>query len=113
MKLNPRQQALYNRVLALYREAGAQVPSLRSASRVIGAPPDAIQAMLEIGVQLGEVVNLGEGLYYPIETLRQIAEQLKALPEPIRVGDVRDLTQSSRRYAYAILQWYRAQSGVS
>ncbi len=110
MELTPRQQALYQRVLKLYREAGVQVPSVRFASRLIGAPPDAIRAMLELGIQLGEVAYLGEGLYYPIETLQQIAEQLRQLAEPIRVADVRNLTQSSRRYAYAILNWYRSQS---
>ncbi|MFQ3611401.1 MAG: hypothetical protein SNJ72_07895 [Fimbriimonadales bacterium] len=110
MELTPRQQSLYNRVLAFYREAGIQVPSVRFASRFIGAPPDAIKAMLELGIQRGEVVYLGEGLYYPLETLQQVAEQLRQLPEPIRVADVRNLTQSSRRYAHAILQWYRSQS---
>ncbi|MCS7065388.1 MAG: hypothetical protein NZL85_03825 [Fimbriimonadales bacterium] len=105
--LKPRQEAFYQRVRALYREAGITVPSLRDASRQIGAPPDAIRAMIAIGIARGEFVDAGEGVYFPIETLQQLAEQLRGLPPPITVAKVRDLTRSSRRYAAAALRWLK------
>jgi hypothetical protein len=52
-------------------------PSVREASRVIGAPPDAIRAMLQIGVERGEIADAGEGVYFAVETLHTLAEQLR------------------------------------
>lgn len=107
--LKPRQEAFYQRVRALYREAGITVPSIRAASRQIGAPPDAIRAMIRIGIERGEFVDAGEGVYFPIETLQQLREALRALPPPLTVAKVRDFTRSSRRYAAAALRWLKRQ----
>ncbi|MDW8051218.1 MAG: SelB C-terminal domain-containing protein [Armatimonadota bacterium] len=108
-QFRPRQEAFYQRVVALYREAGMKPPSVRFASHLIGAPPDAIRAMLRIGIERGEIAYAGEGIYFAVDTLRQLAEQLKTLPPPIKVAQVRDLTGSSRRYAAAALRWLRSQ----
>lgn len=110
--LKPRQEAFYQRVAALYREAGMTPPSLRMASHIIGVPPDAIRAMLQIGVERGEIADTGEGIYFATETLQRLAEQLKALPAPVKVAQVRDLTGSSRRYAAAALRWLRQNGAV-
>ncbi|GIV06462.1 MAG: hypothetical protein KatS3mg016_2037 [Fimbriimonadales bacterium] len=105
--LKPRQEAFYRRVVALYREAGMTPPSLRTAAHLIGAPPDAIRAMLHIGIERGEIADAGEGIYFAREALHRLAEQIKALPAPVKVAQVRDLTGSSRRYAAAALRWLR------
>lgn len=105
--LKPRQEAFYQRVRALYREAGICVPSIRHASRQLGAPPDAIRAMIQLGIERGEFVDAGEEIYFPIETLQQLAQSLRQLPPPITVAKVRDFTRSSRRYAAAALRWLK------
>ena len=110
--LKPRQEAFYQRVRALYREAGLAVPSVRHASRQLGAPPDAIRAMIQIGIERGEFVDAGEEIYFPIETLQQLAEQLRRLPPPITVAKVRDFTRSSRRYAAAALRWLKRSGWI-
>lgn len=107
--MKARQEAFYRRVVDLYREAGMTPPSVRWASHLIGAPPDAIRAMLQIGVERGEIVDAGEGVYFATETLQHLAEQLQTLPPPVKVAQVRDITGSSRRYAAAALRWLRAQ----
>jgi hypothetical protein len=111
--LKPRQEAFYQRVLNLYREAGMTPPSVRSASHFIGAPPDAIQAMLQVGLERGEIVDAGEGIYFATETLHRLVEQLRHLPPPVKVAQVRDITGSSRRYAAAAPRWLRRQGQVS
>lgn len=87
-------------------------PSVRTASQLIGAPPDAICAMLQIGVARGEIADAGEGIYFATETLQRLAEQANALPKPLKVAQIRDLTGSSRRYAAAALRWLRAHGMV-
>lgn len=110
--LKPRQEAFYRRVVDLYREAGMTPPSVRWASYMIGAPPDAIRAMLQVGVERGEIADAGEGIYFATETLQHLAQQLQALPAPVKVAQVRDITGSSRRYAAAALRWLRARGLV-
>jgi selenocysteine-specific elongation factor len=111
VSLKSRQEAFYQRVRAVYREAGMTPPSVREASRIVGAPPDAIRAMLQVGIERGEIADAGEGVYFAVETLHTLAEQLRSLPSPIKVAQVRDLTGSSRRYAAAALRWLRAGVG--
>ena len=110
--LKPRQEAFYQRVRAVYREAGMTPPSVREASRIVGAPPYAIRARLQIGIERGEIADAGEGVYFAAETLYALAERLRSLPPPIKVAQVRDLTGSSRRYAAAALRWLRARGLV-
>lgn len=110
--LTPKQEAFYQRVVNLYREAGMTPPSVRMAAHFVGAPPDAVRAMLAIGIQRGEIADAGEGIYFATETLYRLAEQLRLLPAPVKVAQVRDLTGSSRRYAAAALRWLRAQQLV-
>ena len=109
MPLKPRQEAFYQRVRAVYREAGMTPPSVREASRIVSAPPDAIRAMLQVGIERGEIADAGEGVYFAVETLHALAEQLRSFPPPIKVAQVRDLTGSSRRYAAAALRWLREE----
>ncbi|MFN7017223.1 MAG: hypothetical protein ACK4P5_08700 [Fimbriimonadales bacterium] len=111
--LKPRQEAFYRRVVELYRAAGMTPPSVRVASHLIGAPPDAIRAMLQIGVERGEITDAGEGIYFATETLQRLAEQLQALSPPVKVAQVRDLTSSSRRYAAAALRALRTQGRIN
>ncbi len=110
--LKPRQEAFYRRVVDLYREAGMTPPSVRWASHLIGAPPDAVRAMLQVGVARGEIAEAGEGIFFATEVLQRLAEQLNTLPAPVKVAQVRDLSGSSRRYAAAALRWLRQQGLV-
>ncbi len=87
-------------------------PSVRMASHLLGAPPDAVRAMLQIGIERGEIADAGEGIYFTTETLQRLAEQLQTLPPPVKVAQVRDLTGSSRRYAAAALKWLRARGMI-
>ncbi|MCX7994092.1 MAG: hypothetical protein N2651_10555 [Fimbriimonadales bacterium] len=110
--LKPRQEAFYQRVVALYREAGMTPPSVKLAAHLIGAPPDAIRAMLRLGIERGEIVDVGEGICFAAETLQRLADQLKTLSAPVKVAQVRDLTGSSRRYAAAALRWLKAHGAL-
>ncbi|MER3402293.1 MAG: hypothetical protein C4337_03100 [Armatimonadota bacterium] len=96
-----KREAFYQLVLHFYRQAGYRPPSVREASRALRAPPDAIRAMLALGLERGEIVE-SEGIYFAVDTLRQLSHQLQACSPPYTVKQVRDLTQTSRRYAYAM-----------
>ncbi len=105
--LKPKQETFYQRVRSVYQQAGYAVPTPREASQQVGAPPDAVRAMLRIGVERGEFVEVAEELFYPTETLQQLAETLRQCPEPLKVATVRDLTGTSRRIAHALLRWFK------
>ncbi len=54
-KLNSRQVELLLRIEEVYRSAGIAAPPIAAASREVGAPPDAVRALLPIAVAAGSL----------------------------------------------------------
>lgn len=111
VKMNPRQQSLYNRIEKLYLEAGLFVPAPHEVSEEIGAPPSAILEMLRVGVERERFVLVGENLFYPMETLHQIRQMVQdyiVKEGSMTAAQFRDLTQSSRKYAVPLLEYFDA-----
>jgi selenocysteine-specific elongation factor len=111
VELNPRQQALLDRVAEIYRKAGFNVPSLEEASEEAGAPPDAISAMIRVGQDQGLFSKIAEGLYYHcdvVEQAKQIVRDQIAKTGSITVSQFRDITGSSRKYALPVMEYFDA-----
>lgn len=109
IKLNPRQQSLYERVEQIYSESGILVPVPQEVSEEIGAPPSAIAEMLRVGVERERFVQVGGNLYYPLKTLQQIRMTVQTYIEKegsMTAAQFRDLTQSSRKYAVPLLEYF-------
>jgi len=109
IKLNPRRQSLYERVEKIYSESGILVPVPQEVSEEIGAPPNAIAEMLRVGVERERFVLVGENLYYPLKTLQQIRMTVQTYIEnegSMTASQFRDLTQSSRKYAVPLLEYF-------
>jgi selenocysteine-specific elongation factor len=111
IKMNPRQQSLYDRVEKIYLESGILVPVPQEVSEEIGAPPNAITEMLRTGVEQERFALVGENLYYPLETLQEIRKVVQDYIEAegsMTAAQFRDLTQSSRKYAVPLLEYFDA-----
>lgn len=111
IKLNPRQQSLYERVKKIYAESGILVPVPQEVSEEIGAPPSAILEMLRLGVEREQYVLVGDNLFYPLETLHQIRQMVQdyiVKEGSMTAAQFRDLTQSSRKYAVPLLEYFDA-----
>jgi len=109
VQLNPRQQALLDRIARVYQDAGFNAPAIDEVSREVSAPPDAVTAMLRVGQDQGVFARIGEGLYYHRETLaraRKLVEDHIRQHGSITVSQFRDLTGSSRKYALPVLEYF-------
>lgn len=111
VQLNPRQQALLDRVASLYREAKFNVPSVEEVAEEVGAPPDAISAMIRVGQDQGVFAKIAEGLYYHRDTVedakRIVLEQIGKTGS-ITVSQFRDISGSSRKYALPVMEYFDA-----
>lgn len=109
VKMNPRQQSLYERVEKIYLESGILVPVPQEVSEEMGAPPSAILEMLRTGVECERFVLVGENLFYPVSTLQQIRQLVRDYlmkESSMTAAQFRDLTQSSRKYAVPLLEYF-------
>jgi selenocysteine-specific elongation factor len=111
VQLNPRQQALLDRVASLYREARFNAPGVEDVAEEVGAPPDAISAMIRVGQDQGVFAKIAEGLYYHRDTVdeakRIVREQIEKTGS-ITVSQFRDITGSSRKYALPVMEYFDA-----
>jgi selenocysteine-specific elongation factor len=107
VQLNPRQQALLDRIALLYRDAGYNTPSIEEASQAVGAPPDAVAAMIRVGQDQGIFEKLADGLYYHRDTwekAKRIVREQVAANGSVTVSQFRDVTGSSRKYALPVME---------
>lgn len=110
--LNRRQQSLYDRVVSLYEEARFQAPTIEEVSRSIGAPPDAIRAMVRVALDRGTLVRINEEVLYHASTLAAAMELIRqevAASGAITASRFRDLTGSSRKFAVPVLEFLDAR----
>ncbi|MBM3494106.1 MAG: hypothetical protein FJX72_07275 [Armatimonadetes bacterium] len=109
MELNARQEALLRRVDELYRESAFQPPTPTEASRILGAPPSAIHAMLELAMQRGVVVRVTDTMLFHRDTVQRakdlLAIEARAGVSPSRF---RDMISASRKYAVPLLEYLDA-----
>ncbi len=109
MQLNERQKALLERIEQVYREYDIAPPTIEEVSRAVKAPPDAINALLRVGVERGIFYRVQEGVYYHKDTvarLQQLVRDYIARHGSITVGAFRDLTESNRKFALLALEFF-------
>jgi selenocysteine-specific elongation factor len=109
IRLNERQQRLAQRVEQILREAGVTPPPLEVISQQVGAPPDAVRAMIQVLLEQEVLVRLEGDLFFHRETIDQLAELVRhTIREKgsLSVGEFRDLTGSSRKFAVPLLEYF-------
>ncbi len=109
IQLNERQQRLARRVAQVLREAGVTPPPVALISQQVGAPPSAVQAMIDVLVEMGEVLRLEEDLFFHRQVVEEMAELVRRTIREkgsISVGEFRDLTGSSRKFAVPLLEYF-------
>ena len=108
VQLNPRQQALYDRVCALLRQARCQTPGPADLATRLGAPEEAVAAMIRVGLDRGELVRLREGIVLhrdTIEETKQLVRDYIRENGELPTAVFRDLTGTSRKYAVPLLEY--------
>jgi selenocysteine-specific elongation factor len=99
----PEQAELVTRTLAVLEKATYSPPPADEIIRLLGNDP----ALLEMLIEQGRVVRVGSGLLYRAEEFEAMVAQVRAYVVEhgaITLSEARDLFDTSRRYAQAVLE---------
>lgn len=109
VELNERQQALLHRIEEVYKAYGIMTPTIEEVCREVKAPPDAVNAMIKVGVERGRFARVQDGVYYHADTVAELQTLVRDYVHAhgsITVGALRDLTQSNRKFALLALEYF-------
>lgn len=109
VQLNERQQALLQRIEEEYIAFDIAHPTIEEVCAHVKAPPDAVNALLRVGVERGRFCRVQDGVYYHADTisrLQQLVRDYIAEHGSITVGAFRDLTESNRKYTLLVLEYF-------
>lgn len=106
ISLNEKQTALLERVIIAMTDAGATAPSPTDLAGSVGAPVQAIDEMIRLGIETGRLVKVDDGIFYPPAVLDEMKKTLRSFGRSFTVAQFRDATKSSRKYALPLLQYF-------
>lgn len=108
-KPGPEQLKQMNKILGMLKEAAFLPPSWGDLCRGAGMSEAYGQELLQYLLRTGEMVKIADDLYYQKDVLSQAREKVAgALREQgeITVGEIRDLLQTSRKFALPLLEYF-------
>lgn len=110
LQLTPRQREFLDRVKAIMAKAGIQVPTPLELARELGTPPQAVEEIMRLGIEAGELVRVDAALTYTPQTLDELKQQVQTAfgTKPFAASDCRDLWNSSRKFVIPILEHFDA-----
>jgi selenocysteine-specific elongation factor len=109
VELNERQQNLMQRIEEFYRECDIATPTIEEVCAEVKAPPDAVNALLRVGVEQGRFARVADGVHYQADTLarlQQLVRDYVAQHGSITVAAFRDLTNSNRKFSLQALEYF-------
>lgn len=105
-KLNAKQQAFLSRIVSILDETATQGEGIRELSRLAHAPLPAVREIVRIGMVVGEIIAIADEIFLSRAMLDQWMSTLRtSLDKSFTTGQVRDVLQTSRRVAVALLEW--------
>jgi len=106
VRLSDKQRAFLDRVVATLDSGGINSGSSRDLARALTVPPQAIEEILKLGFEAGEIVRLPDGIYYSASQIQVVKETISKLfgAAAFSAGEFRDKTGTSRKYAIPILE---------
>lgn len=90
-------------------EAGFQPPAWTELAGVAELSEPARFELLQYLLRTGELIKVGENLYFHRDTLKEIRRQVVTYLQQkgyINVGELRDLLQTTRKYALPLLEYF-------
>jgi selenocysteine-specific elongation factor len=101
VRFSPQQQATIDRLRAMISAQPMSPPGIKEAQAVVG------EDVLQVMVEQGELQQAGPEVLFDAQTYRLLVDQIRAFITQngsITVAQARDLFQTSRKYALALLE---------
>lgn len=110
-ELPPRQRQLLDRALQALVAERVNVPGAHDIAKAIAVPAPAVEEILKVGVQAGEIVQIAEGVYYTPDQIAGIKDLMRELvgDQPFAAGELRDAMGTTRKYMIPLLEYFDAQ----
>jgi selenocysteine-specific elongation factor len=106
--LTSRQREFLDRVVAELGKAPVNTPPLADVAGVLGVPAQAVDEIVRLGVEAGELVRVADGIFYTPDQLEALKVKVIALSggKPFSAAQFRDAVGSTRRYAIPLLEYF-------
>ena len=106
--LAPRQRQLLDRVKEALEAEWVNVPNPFEISKTINVPSQAVDEIIKIGLQAGELVAVGEGVFYTPAQLKVLKEKVReaSAGKPFTASAVRDALGTTRKYVIPLLEYF-------
>jgi selenocysteine-specific elongation factor len=110
VRLNARQRELLDRVRAALGAHTINVPGPRELAASLAVPVQAIDEILRVGVEAGEVIRVDEGLFYTLDQIEALKGAARRLAEsgPFTAAQFRDALGATRKYVIPVLEHFDA-----
>jgi len=110
-ELSPELQGWRDRILKRLREAGPQPPEMAELIQEFKTDKGNLEKILRLLVRQGILVRVGEGLFYPAPTLKEIERKLVDYLRPgvqVEVPKFKELFGITRKWAIPLLEYFDA-----
>jgi len=107
IQLSPRQREFLDRAIAEIVKQPVNTPGVHDLARLLSAPHQAVEEILKLGVQAGEIISVGEGIYYTPQQLEALKQQIIRIADgkPFPASAVRDALGTTRKYVIPLLEY--------
>jgi selenocysteine-specific elongation factor len=106
-KLSEKQATLLDGVERELLAAGLPGVRIEEVADRLHLPPPAVLNIMELGVQSGRLVEVADRMIYPNAVVDHVREEAqREFPAGLTVADLRDMTGTSRRIAFALLEYW-------
>ena len=108
VQLPARQRQLLDRVKAALEGAEVNVPASHEVALQLSVPLQAIEEILKLGQQAGELITIGDGIFYTLPQLERLKERVRSLSKgkPFPASAARDALETTRKYAIPLLEYF-------
>ena len=108
--LTERQRAFLDRVVESLDSAGANPPGARDLSTILHVPYQAVEEILKLGVEAGEVVRVADGIHFSPSQLENMKSKVREMGSKglFTAAEFRDAAGTSRKYAIPLLEHFDA-----
>jgi selenocysteine-specific elongation factor len=106
--LGARQRSLLDRVKVILDAGGVSVPGAHEVTLELKVPKQAVEEILKVGVDAGELLRVVEGIWYTESFLRGFEGEIREAFAGRRFSAVefKDRFGTSRKYAIPLLEYF-------
>lgn len=106
--LKDKQRLLLDRVIEILNSTSPNIPNAGELSSQINVPQQAIENILEIGVESGELARLEDGVYFTVSYLEELKGKVRKqfAGTNFSAAEFRDWLATSRKFAIPLVEYF-------